>query len=210
MVGMFFVSLFTAASAAVPSVMSRSGDVATNFAAYLRNKFSSPSLQRYSRSTFCPVIHPSACRPDSSATRSARDCGSLSGTIIKSPIRRLRPGCCARAASGHPAAAPPTSVMNSRRLTGRPLKQRALPYHAVGCIVHRGNFWLPMSALGQKRTLELSRGMSALVQKRTSECARAMSALPPKADIKLVRVKFTAATPAAWRYSPRSAAPRPS
>ena len=26
------------------------------------------------------------------------------------------PGCCARAASGHAAAAPPSSVMNSRRL----------------------------------------------------------------------------------------------
>jgi len=25
--------------------------------------------------------------------------------------------------------------MNSRRLTGRPFKQRVLPYHAVGCIV---------------------------------------------------------------------------
>src|SRR3974390_1615761 len=36
--------------------------------------------------------------------------------------------------------------MNSRRLTGWPLKQRVLPYHAVGCIVHHGKFWLPMSA----------------------------------------------------------------
>ena len=32
------------------------------------------------------------------------------------------------------------------------LKQRVLPYHAVGCIVHHGKFWLPMSALGQKQT----------------------------------------------------------
>ena len=31
------------------------------------------------------------------------------------PIRRIPLGCCARAASGH-AAAPPSSVMNSRRL----------------------------------------------------------------------------------------------
>jgi len=34
------------------------------------------------------------------------------------------------------------------------LKQRVLPYHAVGRIVHHGKFWLPMSALGQKRTSE--------------------------------------------------------
>jgi hypothetical protein len=31
------------------------------------------------------------------------------------PIRRTGPGCCARVASGQAAAAPPTSVMNSRR-----------------------------------------------------------------------------------------------
>ena len=91
--------------------------------------------------------------------------------------------CCARAASGHAAAAPPTSVMNSRRLIGWPLKQRVLPYHAVSCIVcitansscqcplwvksrHRG--LLKQSLLyPQKRTLELIWEMSALCQKRT-------------------------------------------
>ena len=30
-------------------------------------------------------------------------------------MRRIRSGCCARAVSGHAAAAPPSSVMNSRR-----------------------------------------------------------------------------------------------
>src|SRR5262249_6417275 len=51
--------------------------------------------------------------------------------------------------------------------------------------------------------------MSALCQKRTSECARAMSALPPKADIGTgPRITFGAPAPAAWRYSPRSAALR--
>src|SRR6516164_4254185 len=34
-------------------------------------------------------------------------------------MRRMRSLCCARAASGH-AAAPPTSVMNSRRLIASP------------------------------------------------------------------------------------------
>ena len=32
-------------------------------------------------------------------------------------MRRIRCGCCAHAASGHAAAAPPSSVMNSRRLS---------------------------------------------------------------------------------------------
>jgi len=31
------------------------------------------------------------------------------------PIRRIRSGCCARAASGHAVAAPPRTAMNSRR-----------------------------------------------------------------------------------------------
>ena len=33
----------------------------------------------------------------------------------QTPIRRIRSGCCARTAIGH-AAAPPTDMMNSRRL----------------------------------------------------------------------------------------------
>ena len=36
-------------------------------------------------------------------------------------MRRMRSGCCARAVSGH-AAAPPRSVMNSRRFTTRCLR----------------------------------------------------------------------------------------
>jgi hypothetical protein len=35
-------------------------------------------------------------------------------------MRRIRPGCCARSASGH-AAAPPSSMMNSRRFTSKSL-----------------------------------------------------------------------------------------
>jgi hypothetical protein len=34
---------------------------------------------------------------------------------IKTPMRLIRPGCCARAASGQPAAAPPRAKINSRR-----------------------------------------------------------------------------------------------
>src|SRR6516165_7779406 len=89
------------------------------------------------------------------------------------PIVRTLVGCCARAASGHAAVAPPTSVMNSRRLTSWSIKQRGLPYHAIDCIVHHGKFWLPISALGQKRTLWW---------------VEAMSALPPKADIISVQI----------------------
>ena len=43
----------------------------------------------------------------------------FSGAVIKTPRRRIPSGCCARAATGH-AAAPPTSVMNSRRFINCP------------------------------------------------------------------------------------------
>src|SRR6266436_49215 len=37
--------------------------------------------------------------------------------LLRNPITGVA-GCCARAASGHAATAPPSSVMNSRRLNG--------------------------------------------------------------------------------------------
>src|SRR5262249_8468287 len=40
--------------------------------------------------------------------------------------RYIRPGCCARAASGHAATAPPSSMMNWRRLIQSPRR------HAIG------------------------------------------------------------------------------
>src|SRR5262249_7699830 len=56
----------------------------------------------------------------------------------------------------------------------------------------------------------LLREMSALGQKRTSEQVQSMSALPPKADIGTgTCITFDAATPAAWGYSPQSAALHP-
>jgi hypothetical protein len=65
--------------------------------------------------SLCPLTHPSSRRPFSNAA--TRDCasGSLATRPISTPIRRIRSICCARAANGH-AAAPWSSVMNSRRL----------------------------------------------------------------------------------------------
>ena len=42
--------------------------------------------------------------------------GSRAAWDMSTPMRRICSRCCARAASGHAAAAPPSSVMNSRRL----------------------------------------------------------------------------------------------
>ena len=48
---------------------------------------------------------------------------SLSDNANSTPIRRILPDCCARAAVGHPAAAPPISAMNSRRFITNPEAQ---------------------------------------------------------------------------------------
>jgi hypothetical protein len=46
-------------------------------------------------------------------------------------MRRMRPLCCARTASGQAAAAPPRSVRNSRRLMSCSPWARTTPYHIV-------------------------------------------------------------------------------
>jgi hypothetical protein len=46
--------------------------------------------------------------------------GSLSASAVSTLIRRTRSDCCARAATGHAATAPPMSATNARRLMGRP------------------------------------------------------------------------------------------
>src|SRR5262245_49857623 len=56
--------------------------------------------------------------------------GSLFGVPVRMyPTRGVLPACCARVAIGH-AAAPPSSVMNLRRLIGS-LSPRVTPYHIV-------------------------------------------------------------------------------
>ena len=68
------------------------------------------------------------CGPRRSRLRSGlggtrpRDAGSVEATpLLRNPITGIV-GCCARAASGH-AAAPPSSVMNSRRLIRSPRRR---------------------------------------------------------------------------------------
>src|SRR5262249_26780328 len=47
---------------------------------------------------------------------------------LRSPITGI-PGCCARAASGHATATPPSSEMNVRRCSGRDVRFIARPPH---------------------------------------------------------------------------------
>src|SRR5262245_56286789 len=63
-----------------------------------------------------PAAQPSSCsRCSNAATRGAAS-GSFSAIAIRTPIRCIRSAGCARTASGHATAAPPSSVMQSRRL----------------------------------------------------------------------------------------------
>jgi hypothetical protein len=89
------------------STLSRANSAAISAKRSLR-----PSAQRYSIAIVRPSIQPrSWSRRANAAARSLSAKGVLSP---KNPTIGRFPGCCARAASGH-AAAPPSSVMNSRR-----------------------------------------------------------------------------------------------
>ena len=55
--------------------------------------------------------------------------GSSEARAMSTPMRRIRSGCCcACVASGQVAAAPPKSVMNSRRLIASPEAQDTASY----------------------------------------------------------------------------------
>ena len=57
--------------------------------------------------------------------RRARACAAASSALMlmSTPMRRIRSPCCPRAASGHAAAAPPSSVMNSRLFIQSPRRR---------------------------------------------------------------------------------------
>src|SRR6516225_3522804 len=96
------------------------------------------------------------------------------------PTRRIRSGCCARAASGHEVADPAIALMKSRRRIAF-LKA----YDHANCIDDYSRD-LRLAKWGSGIKLH-SRNpeplMSALGQKQTFRNAKAMSALPPKADM---------------------------
>src|SRR5262249_20518553 len=69
-----------------------------------------------------PAIQPNCCNASRNAATFARASATPSDAFMRTPMCRIRSPCCARAASGH-ATAPPTSVMNSRRLMVAPRGQ---------------------------------------------------------------------------------------
>ena len=100
-------------TAAVPAVTMTSTLSRTNSAAISASARLRPSAQRYSIATVRPSTQPSS---RSRCTKGGRPIRAEVGRrAAQEPDGRQLPGCCARAASGHATAAPPSSVMNSRR-----------------------------------------------------------------------------------------------
>jgi hypothetical protein len=70
-----------------------------------------------------PGTYPRAAGPEGPLNAATMGTYPSGDAPLRNPITGIA-GCCARAASGH-AAAPPSSVMNSRRLTRSPRRRVA-------------------------------------------------------------------------------------
>src|SRR5215831_16088865 len=78
--------------------------------------------------TLRPSVQPRSCSPCPIAAISDRATGSVSANTTSTPMRRITCGCCARAASGHPAATPPPAIASFRAVAYR-LSARTRPAH---------------------------------------------------------------------------------
>src|SRR5262245_29976228 len=102
-----------ASTAALPPATITSTLSRTNSAAISANRPVRPSAQRYSIARLRPSIQPSS---RSRCTKAAVHGPQADAVVVpRNPMVGTFPACCARAASGHAAAAPPSSVMNARR-----------------------------------------------------------------------------------------------
>src|SRR4029079_5022132 len=129
--------------------------------------------------TFWPSKKTASPRP----LRNACNTGPVSSgeRALKNPITGLT-ACCARTENGQPAVAPPSNLMNSRRLIATPDAQDAAWYRVTRDSLRD----VLMSALGQKQTYAVHKGMSALPPIATAKAdmpQMVMSALPLKADM---------------------------
>src|SRR5215211_5484594 len=112
-IGIVAVAAFAAAAVGMPPPLAITATWRrTRSAASAGNRSYWPSAQRYTIVTFSCSTKPVSLRPWRNArSRSPMASGDL---VSRKPITGIA-DCCARAVSGH-AAAPPRSVMNSRRL----------------------------------------------------------------------------------------------
>src|SRR5262249_41368454 len=114
-IGSVLVMDCSATTLGVLAARMTSGASATSSAAYLRARSTLFSHQRMSIWVLTPSLQPLCCSAFLKAATPASAIRLLDPQYVSTPIRRIGPDRCARAASGH-AATPPRSVMNSRRL----------------------------------------------------------------------------------------------
>ena len=159
-----------------------SGASATNSAAYLRMSSASPAAQRVSIRTLRPSVQPNCCSPCRNAAMRACLPDRPRPRVMSTPMRRIRSGCCARAASGHAAAAPPSTrdelAPPHVRLRGSGRGHRIGSSRDAGR-ADRCPLWV------KSRHVHRNRACPLYSQKRPRKRipAKAMSALPPKAEI---------------------------
>ena len=107
-----------------------------------------------------------------------------SSLVLRNPITGIF-GCYTRAAIGNATAAPPRSVMNSRRFMSAPGSRHGIVSAQTGALE---GTWTDFVQLLRK-----AGSMSALG--RTYAVRKGMSALPPKADICAPSAMSAAAMP---------------
>src|ERR1700694_2670422 len=90
-------------------------------------------------------------------------------------MRRIRSPCCARATSGHAAAAPPSTVMNSRRLISASSSGDGILSVQVRALIGAE----PTSLLQHEMLTDVRGG----VKMRKTPKEQKISASPPKADV---------------------------
>jgi hypothetical protein len=126
-IGIVLVARLVASEPGVPVVTMTSGLRRTNSAAKPGRRLSRPSAQRNSTTKVSPSTYPSSrsfCR------KAPTTCDSWDGDEgPRNPMREVLP-VCARARTGHVAAAP-SRLMNSRRLMSAPRLRTKASYQVA-------------------------------------------------------------------------------
>jgi hypothetical protein len=123
-IGTVRVACSNGPTCAVPLAKMTSGASATNSAAYLRVRSTSPKApKRYSIRKLRPSLQPNSSSPCRNAASQTCTSGLFAAPDTSTPMRRTRSACCACTPSGHVAAAPPSSDMNARRFIRSPRRR---------------------------------------------------------------------------------------
>ena len=116
-IGVVDVACFAATTFAIPDVTMTSTFSRTKSAAILAKRSPLPSPHPYSIAIVRPSIHPSS----RNRFKKAASRGPSTASVLwpRKPMVGSFVGCCACAATAHPAVAPPSSLMNSRLVGAR-------------------------------------------------------------------------------------------